>query len=284
VLGALLGALPAIAWNLRHDWASLEAPAGAPGVGYLDHLRSFFEVVLPSALGLRAAFTHAWIPAGRLLYAGLLITFALGLVRWRRGRGVLFAVALAYPLLYSLSPSTWFTAHPRFALFLWPVAALLVGALAAPRRAMAVALVAGAAFVSVYHTRQLEGGGTTIAPAYGVRVPDRFDDLERLFEAEGVRYAFSDYWIAYRATLETDERVIVTPLTSVRYRPYDRRVRNSKAPVYVLLTASPAYARFQAAVAARGIPLRTVERGAFALALPARKVLPEELGLAWLAE
>ncbi len=282
LLGAVVGALPGLAWNLRHEWGSLALPPGQPGIGYVDHLRSFFELVLPSALGLKAAFSGPWVPAGRLVYLAVLVAFVVGVARRRRGKGVLFAVACAYPFLYALSPATWYTGHPRYALFLWPVAALLVAALAAPRRTVAVALLAAVVVVSTAQARDLETRGVTDAAAYGVAIPDHFGDLKSLLAAERVRYAFSDYWIAYRATFEMDERAIITPFVNVRYGPYDREVRASSAPAYVLLTRSPAYGRFQRAAADRGISLRMVERGDFAVIFPGRKVLPEELGLEWL--
>jgi hypothetical protein len=45
-------------------------------------------------------------------------------------------------------------------------------------------------------------------------------------DAAGVRAAFADYWIGYKLTFLTDERIIVAPNSGVdRYPPYTAHVQ-----------------------------------------------------------
>ena len=51
----------------------------------------------------------------------------------------------------------------------------------------------------------------------------------RNLEARGIKYASSDYWIAYYITFATNERIIVTPETFVRIPDYERQVLEHRA-------------------------------------------------------
>ena len=83
---AILGALPWIVWNLRHDWGSFLVRA-SPGE-YAHSLRLLVSPLLPMLLGLRAPLTSELLVPSKVLtllaYAGLLALFAYGAV----GRGI----------------------------------------------------------------------------------------------------------------------------------------------------------------------------------------------------
>ena len=52
--------------------------------------------------------------------------------------------------------------------------------------------------------------------------------IVRNLEARGIRYAKSDYWIAYYVTFMTGERTIVEPSDSPRVLEYGREVEAHK--------------------------------------------------------
>jgi len=60
----------------------------------------------------------------------------------------------------------------------------------------------------------------------------------RQLEARGIRYARSDYWIAYYVTFMTDERIIVATGDYVRIREYQREVEAHRARA-VRISRSP---------------------------------------------
>jgi hypothetical protein len=94
---AVLGALPWLVANVRHDWYSFDY---APGGGtYLSRFRGFFTATLPMALDLRVPFALDWalgaVASGLLLLAALAWTAYL--VARRRSRlGPLLAVACGF--------------------------------------------------------------------------------------------------------------------------------------------------------------------------------------------
>ena len=57
----------------------------------------------------------------------------------------------------------------------------------------------------------------------------------RQLDSDGTRYVLADYWIAYRLSFESRERVIATSTRFVRYVPHDRLVRRSAYPARVFV-------------------------------------------------
>ena len=139
----MLGALPWLVANLRHDWFSFSF---APGGGtYLSRFRGFFTATLPMILDLRVPFSLDWA-LGPVL-SGLLLVAALGWVAYlalrRRDRlGPLLAVTLAFPFLYAASSFTWLVEEPRYLVLLLPVLALLLSEGMRRPRVAAVGLAA----------------------------------------------------------------------------------------------------------------------------------------------
>jgi hypothetical protein len=96
-------------------------------------------------------------------------------------------------------------------------------------------------------------------------------------EAENVDAVFADYWIAYRLTFESRERVIASGLQTERHVPYGRYVRRSPAPGWVFLEDSVAEAEFLGHLGRMGIGDRTWRAGGFSVHVPAVPVHPENL-------
>ena len=54
-----------------------------------------------------------------------------------------------------------------------------------------------------------------------------------------MRTVVADYWIAYALSFETRERIIATPMYTVRYRPHQERVAAAGARTYVFFQGQP---------------------------------------------
>jgi hypothetical protein len=148
---ALLGALPWILWNARHDWTSFVSTI-ADTTTYQHRLRIFASPLLPMLLGLRAPFTQRPLLATALtdaLYAALLMLFAYGAYRARRrNASLLYAIAILFPFIYAIAPQTLFSQEPRYLLTLSPIIALLLAQLATDYpRALVLFALAGAVSV-----------------------------------------------------------------------------------------------------------------------------------------
>jgi Dolichyl-phosphate-mannose-protein mannosyltransferase len=261
----LVGALPSILSNVRHDWWSLRLDSG--DTPYVPRLRGFFSATMPMTLGIRVPFTSEWLMGAglsALLYAALAV--ALGIVAWRRRASsvlLLVAVVVAYPLLSTLSPSTWITDEPRYVLMAVPALVLLLASpLVSPTRAWA-GLAVALALTSVTLLRI--PGPEYDKRADGQFVPRELGPLVTELDRRKISAAYADYWVAYPLLFRTDERIVVAEAdlatvavrggrvapkvpkraSDIRWRPYDDSVRGAPEPGWVLLAGSDSERRWK---------------------------------------
>ncbi|HEV3485792.1 MAG TPA: hypothetical protein VG106_10315, partial [Vicinamibacterales bacterium] len=211
-----LSALPSGAWKLvTEHWPILFGTRVQPLVD--------FAIESPLSQGLPG--TSVLLAAALILAAAAVLVHLLRERRWRReydfcaylvlvglfsaagyvlGRcGQLMVVVIRYELLSVLGAAglgAWFmaTSPSRVALRTWT--------------ALACALIAVGALA---HGRLLTEY-VRDAPAGTKRM------IARHLEASGIRYATSDYWLAYALTFLTNERVIVASEDLVRIQEYHR--------------------------------------------------------------
>jgi hypothetical protein len=220
VVLAVVGALPSIVWNVRHDWASFMSPIDDTTT-YLHRLRVFASPLLPMLLGLRTPFTQErLLPAvvTLLIYAGIVALFAYGAYRARRSESLLlYVVAAAFPFVYTLAPATFFSQEPKYLVMLTPVLVLLVAQVATSYwRAVAV-LAVGLAF-SIATLERMHTYFETV-PAQPPVAPRDLRPLVSVLDDLGIDRVYADFWLAYRLTFETDERIIASQnkFTQVRF-------------------------------------------------------------------
>jgi hypothetical protein len=262
VPGLLVGALPWILSNLRHDWWSLRQYGGSGT--YVDRLHGYVAATFPMLLGLRLPFSSDWLlgrAASAALYAVALALIAVAAWRWRREPRSLFPfVVLAYPFLYAYDEMTSNTSEPRYVVVLLPALALLVAGLAStvPRAAAVLGVasllsVAGLVRWVDWHNEPARAipfnpGEVNLSPLIGV--------LERA----GIDRAYADYSVAYRLTFDTRERIIVseadlaglavaapgrvlppvpTDFTMHHHPAYDAAVRSAPRLAYILVRHEP---------------------------------------------
>jgi Dolichyl-phosphate-mannose-protein mannosyltransferase len=243
---AILGALPSIVWNVRNDWGSLMSPIDDTTT-YLHRLRVFASPLLPMLLGLRTPFTQERLLPGvvtLLLYAGIAMLFAYGAYKARhRDSSVLYVVALAYPFVYTLAPATFFSQEPKYLVVLSPVLVLLLAQLATTYW-RATAVLATAVVLSIATLDRMETYFRTV-PAQPPAAPRDLGPLIATLDRLGLDRVYADFWLAYRLTFDTDERIIAsqnkfTQLTFrggraiasrhpfIRYPPYERKVEAAR--------------------------------------------------------
>jgi dolichyl-phosphate-mannose-protein mannosyltransferase len=243
---AVIGALPSIVWNVRNDWGSFMSPID-DSTTYLHRLRVFASPLLPMLLGLRTPFTQErLLPAvvTLLLYAGIAVLFAYGAYKARhRDSSVLYVVALAYPFVYTLAPATFFSQEPKYLVVLSPVLVLLLAQLATTYW-RAVVVLATAVVLSIATLDRMETYFRTVPP----RPPAAPRDLGPLIatlDRLGLDRVYADFWLAYRLTFDTDERIVASQnkftqlrfadgqaVASrhpfIRYPPYERKVEAAR--------------------------------------------------------
>lgn len=235
IAGSVIGLLPVLVSNLEHGWWSRDI--GHPGdtVPYIERVWRFFTAVLPLALDLRTPVTLHWFlwkPLGLALYFVVLGGF-VWLVWGRRGRErsrsleLLLVIVVVFPFVYALSPLTALIYHAGYAVVLIPVLSLLVCAWirtegqAIVTSAIAVMLMASSAIglsVAYGHSRTAYQFGR-----FGDHspLPRDFGPLIARLEQLGISRVYASYWIAYRLTFETDERIIAADIRpeALRIKP-----------------------------------------------------------------
>jgi hypothetical protein len=280
-----VGALPSLVYNLGHDWASLEVPP-QPESSFGGNLGLFFGRMLPMALGLRIPYTAEWVlgPAGKLAYGLVLALFALALWKRPRGSGVFLLTALMYPLIYALSPLSWFWIEPRYLLFLMPAACLLLGyglstLLGAGDEGSRVRRLGPAAVaVSLLGALALAFPALRTVSALNSRPPTgQFGALHALLREEGVEAAYADYWVSYKTTFETGERIIVAPAYSDRYPPYARKLAGTDFPTFVFMDRPSTPCSFERLTKDKETTMLIRRRGPWVVLVPSQRISPLEV-------
>lgn len=208
---AAAGALPWLLWNVRHDWASFVSPI-SDTTTYQHRVRVFVSPLLPMLLGLRAPFSQEPV-LGRLatdaLYGALVLLFLYGAYR-SRGRSVslLYFVAAAYPFVYAVSPQTLFTQEPRYLLVLSPAIVVVVAQLVRGL-ATGVLLLVVLGGLSVVSLHRADVWARTVPPDPQI-APRDVQPLIRTLDGLGIRNVYATFWVAYRISFDSDERVVAT--------------------------------------------------------------------------
>jgi Dolichyl-phosphate-mannose-protein mannosyltransferase len=263
--GLLLGALPWLLSNLRHDWWSF-SPLGGSGT-YVSRLHGYVAATFPMMLGLRVPFAVEWV-AGRAVSAALyLVAVALLLVaawRWRRQPRSLFPfVVLVYPLFYAADALTSNTGEPRYLVVLLPALALVFASLASsvPRALLVVGVASVVSAVGLVRWLEWHGSPARATP-YNPGEVDLWPMIGVLRQA-GIDRAYADYSVAYRLTFDTREQIIVseadlghlavagpgrvlpplpTNYTMHHHPAYDTDVRTARRFAYIFVRREPSQA------------------------------------------
>jgi hypothetical protein len=205
---AVLGALPWLLGNLRHDWYSLH-PGRNEGP-WSAHAHNLVVATLPQALGLRLAWSFEWLGGpvvGYLLYAALAAGFLVLLLRRPPQLAPLLLVVVVFPVFYFVSPYTWLNTEPRYLTLVMPVFALLAAA-ALTKPAYVVAAVLCAAALSTAGLVELHRHDVAAFRTEGTAVPADLSPVLATLRSNHIGYAFASYWVSWRITFESDVRIV----------------------------------------------------------------------------
>jgi hypothetical protein len=234
--GLVAGMAPWLVWNARNGWLSLDfSPVAGEESTFAERLANLFDHVLPTWLGMRIPFSLDWIAGPLLGWAVVVLAiaaFVVALVRRPAGLEPLLVVTAAFPILYAVSEYTYYSAEPRYVVYVGPVLALLLGRAFAATPAAAAAIAVAVVLSATGLARMEQDGLYQPGVAEGRPAAD-LDPVIEFLERERERYVLTDYWIAYRLSFESRERVIATSSGFVRYAPHDRLVRQSGWPARV---------------------------------------------------
>ena len=242
----------------------------------------------------------------------LILAVALVLCLLRDATSRIIAVAvLAFPLLFALSPATWYWGDGRYADFIGPLLAITLaigcaemGRRLAGGRAAAVGRVALAVVVTGIVVVGIVDFSRTVTPVSSYASNWRDPNGPALhavdvLEAHGLRYGYADYWVAYPLTLLSDGRLRITTAGNDpdRWSALDAEVESSTSPAWLFVSPDAAafdqfgstfsiqgpngeaQARFVAELHRLGIPYRVVDAGLVTAVIPDRPVAPSAVGL-----
>jgi 4-amino-4-deoxy-L-arabinose transferase-like glycosyltransferase len=278
---ALLGALPWLLSNLHHDWWSFDLPSG--DTPYRNRLRSAVDATLPMQLGLRVPYSSEWLLGRTLSGVAYVAIGAAFLVGWwklrRRPISLLFLVVACYPFLSAVSGLAWLTTEPRYMVMVVPALAVLFAAPATTLPRAALVLAVAAALTAGVLERWIDFNDRRVAATERVTV-DIVPAIAAL-DGMGVDRLYADYWLAYRITFDTRERVIasqadllsleperpgrVLPLvphhySDHRHPEYDTAVREADRHAYLLLRGESATAADRELLEEHGYQLTRIGR------------------------
>jgi hypothetical protein len=257
---AVVGALPWLWSNLRSDFASFH-PVPQPYPHFSEHYAMFTQHALPIALGLQLHGTGAWIGGERLGHAVEVASVACVAIflAWcllRRRAGFLVAFCIAFPLLYSYWPFTWYWIDSRYVVYLPPILAIvavaavseLVGNLHLPKQIMfrpelivvpvVVAVAISMTLVACSHLAPFkpdEVKGTPAATWTSFQTnPNDFEDtLAGDLSHFGVSRVFAGYWLAFPLTFVSGGRVTASDIVFSRSPTILAEVSNAADPSWL---------------------------------------------------
>ena len=244
--GLLLGALPWLVANLQDGFASLTAPPAVVKGTYADHLLTFVRLGLPMTFGLKYVYLPFWIGSvhvSLLVYALGCAVAVAGILQRQRGSVFLGGIILAYPLIHALLTLSSEVAEGRYTLFLMPWLAIALARACQRRSATLGALLVVTLAVSFVGVRDLHGQTSPYAPDR--RVPASMASLQRSLDDHGVNLVWANYWVAYRLTFESRERIIAASALTPRYPAYNDEVERGHGVGYVFVAGSRDIGRFR---------------------------------------
>jgi hypothetical protein len=290
VVALLVGAVPLLAWMVRHGGAIPGVGGPQPPTTLFDRLKSLVHAVLPEFLGI-GAVDHSSVNAARVFdaVAAILILLLLVAVFVRR-RGILAVLTLrngqrasidliiliipVAVLIYLISTHSWYTRSPRYLYVLFPLTAVAaaagvcwIRARVAGRRpwriavtAIAIGVVAigfadSAFYPTVYPSIEIPGTSTANLQA-----------AVRYLEKHGPHDVYAEYWVAVPTQYFAENGLVnVAPWKTGASKSPASSEAVAAAPTFGYLLAnrsgSPSAAEFAQTLKAAGVTYKRVTIG-----------------------
>ncbi len=298
-VGIVAAAIGASAWieaNVVSHFASLRSGV-QPDPGILHHLKVFVQHAIPLLLGLQLKMTGRWIiglTAGNIVnYLAVALCVALVVVlAVRREAMFLVIFCLFAPLIYGLSPFTWYWNDGRYAVFLAPAASLLVivGAREVlSQRAIAkrigsaavwlrgsVVIALGLALTLVamsesspYHPDGVRQTGSESWTSWTSDPGAGFSNVARQLRADGIDGVYAGYWIAYPLMFASKGTITASDVVYVRNPKFLSTLEQHRSTAWLMLNPKD----YRLGVALTGVSLMNPS----CAVVPDRCLLPREL-------
>lgn len=260
--GFLIGSSPFWLYNATRSWPSFTLKGVRPTDVALDFLH-FFETGIPILSGARPnwADKDLFPFLGMALVAVLFGSILFLVWKWCKnvrpseleGKHLLLAVGLLFPFLFSASGFAWFVNEPRYLIPLYSVIYLLLMS-ALNKRSIQLSL-----FASLLVLHLAGSFRATNEEFTGYTNVESNKELLNFLTDHEVNRVCAPYWIAYRLTFESGEKIICTPPPEdeTRYQPYADRVNSSPSRAYIRL-AAPRYSFVRQLITPPGhyVPIR----------------------------
>jgi hypothetical protein len=268
---AAIGVLPWLVANLNSGFASLTPPASPVPGSYGDHLNVLVRTGLPMTFGLQIVYSSArWIrptPLTVALYAVFGAAVVVGAAsRWPGGR-LITLLLIAFPFLHSLLSLASSVDEGRYTLVVLPWLALAmahaVAGGAIPQLDRRIGTTALAAALAVTTGLGLPALHDRTSPFIARHpVPASLHGVELALEQRGIDRVWANYWVAYRLTFETGDRVVAAPTLDDRNPALRHMVGSAASPAaHLFLRDTPMETAFVAGLSARRIRYRSFASG-----------------------
>jgi len=289
--GWTIGYVPGWLWNLANAWQSFEyllpgeartGETGAAGLaavssGLGEKLRLMVTDHWPALLGYDGGYPGpldrllaglAWLGVAATLAGGL--AFALQAWRgrsWPRAALLLFAAA---NLAVALVALPHVAGNPRYILFLMSVVPIVLA------EALGIGWRRGVLFLLI-----ATGAVASLAQEPGtLRADARWRQFVADMESEGVRYCYTDFFMATRINFLSGERIVCSaklgPITTEYFFSYRERVERAPEAAFIAVNRTSA-ARLEGRLQELGVRYQRLELMKPVLLRLSRKVDPEEL-------
>jgi hypothetical protein len=232
----VIGGLPVVIYAINNSFAEVLRSPSEEQSTYFHRLWLLISVHLPIMWGYRLPLTFEWIWGvfGKILFTAVLVLFLWILLRARKKTTV---PVLLLVVVYFLMTATFSLVNNlddgRYLLFIIPILCL-VWAIGLPESTKSIALIF-AMVLAVSSSSAMIDLANHAGPTYA-QAPT--SALINELNSKHVSNAWADYWIAYRITLDSHQKIISDPISSSRYRPYRERVARSKNPPVVVFRNS----------------------------------------------
>jgi hypothetical protein len=286
--GWAIGYAPGWLWNAANDWASFQyllpgearpGETGASGVAASEKLRLMVIDHWPALMGYDTGYEPlvnglvlalAWLGVGAALFAaGCAARRA-----WRERAGPLAALLLfaATNLALALAVLPHVPGNPRYLLFLMSVVPVFLadafGGGPSWRRAVLAVLIATGAVASF----------AQVPPT--LRQDARWRQFVADMEREGVRYCYTDFFMATRVNFLSRERIVCSaklgPITTEYFFEYRERVEKAPEAAFIAVNRTSA-GRLEKRLRDLGVAYERKELMKPVLLRLSRKVDPQEL-------
>jgi hypothetical protein len=213
--------------------AAYATGGGSPPIARTDLAGIFaaaspvLHTILPIVVGFRSPST-GWLGAPVWLVIPLVLAIAASVIALReRPFTPIFHILLVFtPLIFLLSGAFVDAQSYRYLMPVYSALAvvLALGVWRIFRRSRIAGVVSLSMLLALFGLGQRAWRQELMPDSQSATIIDCLDQ-------RGVRLALADYWLSYKLTFLTNERIIVAPLNGVdRYPPYTAQVRTQAAP------------------------------------------------------